>query len=147
VLTSGSFMIECDSELTVGNLTSLGALRGVTGSVSAGTARDCTGSCTGASVVNLPYHALGTASTQTVTFKSGGGGNPGLTLTNCLGLGISCTYATTSAVLNFDGGTPASFTANGIPLTRTSGLCPASGTWTAGYDVTNHTSAFLVAEP
>jgi hypothetical protein len=147
VLTSGSFKVECDSETTATGLTSLGAHLGVSGSVTALTFTNCTGSCTGATAVNLPYHAHGTAVPQTVTVTSGGTGNPGATLTNCLGLGVSCTFTTASAVLNFDGGTPGSLTANGIPLTRTSGLCPATGSWTAQYDVTNHTSAFLVTEP
>jgi hypothetical protein len=82
-----------------------------------------------------------------MTVKSGGTGNPGLTLTNCLGLGIECTYSTTSAVLNFDGGTPAALAAVAIPLYKISGLCAASATWTAKYEVVNHTSVFLVAEP
>jgi hypothetical protein len=86
----------------------------------------------------------GKASTQAVTVKSSGLGNPGWTLTNCLGLGVSCTFTTASAVLNADGGTAGALTAIGIALARTSGLCPAGS---ARYVISSSRSAWLVPEP
>jgi hypothetical protein len=56
-LASGSFTVHCNSELTVTNLKSLGASKGVTGSVTSLSFTSCTGSCTGVSAVNLAYHA------------------------------------------------------------------------------------------
>jgi hypothetical protein len=54
--------------------------------------------------------------------SSGGYSNPGVTLSNCLGLGVACTYNTSSLSLSFEGGSPAALDAKGVLLTRTAGL-------------------------
>jgi hypothetical protein len=146
VLLAGSFAVGCNSSMGTGTLTSSGGNKGLTGLATGLQFTSCIGSCTGATAVNLPYSAVGKSSTQTVTL-SGVSGSPAVTFTNCLGLGVSCTYGAFTWEFHVHGGSPGDVAAKEILLKRSSGLCPAEGHWTAKYVVSNSPSAFLLSAP
>ncbi|HEY2715178.1 MAG TPA: hypothetical protein VGI73_03050 [Solirubrobacterales bacterium] len=133
LVAGGSFTEECKSTAN-GEAMSKGA-----GVVKELAFTSCKGECKSAAAANLPYKVQGTGTGEgngTAVLTSSGAGNPGTTLSECTMLGVSCTYATAEAKLEFKGaispGIPM-LIANGVALKRTAGsvLCPETGTWTA----------------
>ena len=133
-LLAGSFEVKCHSEVIGKTTVNHGAGKGILGLIEKVIWSNCSGSCNGATSINTPYLALGSAATQTMTVESDGSGNPGAQLSNCLFNGNSCTYSAASVAMKFVGGNPAKITVTKAPLARTAGLfCPATGEWDATY--------------
>jgi hypothetical protein len=76
---------------------------------------------------NLPWSGIGDAHDQTLTLY-----NPSVTIN--LGLLGSCVYQAGSMVADADNANSRVHFVD-EPMTRTSGICPATGTYTATYDV------------
>jgi hypothetical protein len=92
--------------------------------------------CEEAVAINLPYSAIGSVSAQTITFESGGKGNPGVRI-RCSG--VTCVYETAALVVIFKGGAPAHLRVEST-LTRNkeeSGVgCNEKGTWESRSELT-----------
>lgn len=133
LVAGGSFTEECKSTAN-GEAKSKGS-----GIIEELAFTSCKGECKSAAGANLPYKVQGTGTGEgngTVVVTSSGAGNPGIALSGCTMFGVSCTYTTAEAKLEFEGavspGIP-KLIANGVALKRTAGstLCPETGTWTA----------------
>jgi len=149
-LTAGSFVVKCDSTATGVAKENLGAGKGIKGQITGLTFTNCEGSCTSAEAKNLPYTALA---------QAGAGGNGSMTvegspfagaqLNNCFG-SVTCIYGAAKVSLEIVGGNPAKIVAKAVKLTKQTGsnaLCPAEGSWTATYVVSEPNPVWITAEP
>jgi hypothetical protein len=150
VLTTNLATVECSISESEGKSTATSG-NPLPGTITNLTFKECktTGGveCT-VTTVNLPYNAAIAASgagNGTLTAKSGGKGNPGATVV-CASV-IKCTFTTASAVLGIEGGEPAMLQAENIVLSQAGEICPTMSTWTAPYEVTAPTKAWIEASP
>lgn len=153
VLSAGSFEVRCDSSSS-GEATGTNGAGDIIGQITSLTFTNCSGSCKQVKENkgnNLPYNAVATATTGgngEMTVASGGSGSPGATLEGCTIFNVTCTYGKSEVTLTMEGGNPAHLKAN-VTLERTggSGLCPATGGWTADYVVSTPNPVWIEAEP
>jgi hypothetical protein len=146
-LTGGvSFNFQCTASLEAVIGKDSGPNGSVRGEVTKFAVPGCKGSCLSGSEINIPYtfnlSATGGGG-GLFAITSGGKGNPGFRLNNCLGLGLPCTYTSSAMVLQASGGSPAALEADDIVLTRTSGPCPATAKMNADFVVSTPAAAWI----
>lgn len=146
-LTGGiNFVFQCTASLEAVIGEGSGAEGSVTGEVTKFAVAGCKGSCKSGSELNVPY-AFDLSATGggdgVFDVTSGGKGNPGFVLHNCMGLGMACSYSTGKIRLQASGGSPAVLSAEDYLLARYSGPCPAIATMNADFVVSSPAAAWV----
>lgn len=129
VLT-GSLKVECASKIKMLTLELSG--KPLKADVTELSWSGCKGGCSGAETTTLPTGSIegsGTGTTGTIVAKGAV-----VKLTNCLGIGATCTATAAEAKLAFEGGKigTANAKANNVPVTISGFGCGTTGTWNAG---------------
>lgn len=134
VLKAGFASLECEELTMKMNLENVGEGVSALAKVESLTFGKC--NCEEAVALNLTYSGKGNTATQTVTFESGGKGNPGVKI-RCSG--VTCVYEASAIVATFKGGAPAhmKFESTLLRNEKASGaVCSEKGLFTAQTELT-----------
>jgi hypothetical protein len=141
VLKAGFASLECEELDMKMNLENVGEGESALVKVESFVFGKC--NCEEAVALNLTYSGKGNSATQTVTFESGGNGNPGVKI-RCSG--VTCVYEAGAIVAIFKGGAPAhmKFESTLLRNEKASGvLCSEKGLFTAQTELTGSETMWM----